>query len=171
MSDFLYVTDASVFVDVYRVGFRRGFYQLGDIRTSDLVFAECLKVAPEYKAAFEADRDASLLTVESLDPAQLTESGRLYNVEPALSPQDCSVLILSKDLPVILLTSDAALKRAAKARGLRAHGLLYCLQIAVDEGYITRAAACTCLLDWALTNEFAPVRLIERYLARWGEGQ
>lgn len=166
---YLFVTDASVFIDAFNVGLFPKFFELGEIITTDLVLHECRRDEVCRLTLVEQIK-LKQLKIESLSATdmQLVIVDRLKT--KGLSIPDCSVLHLASLKTGVLLTSDARLKIVAKERGLKAHGLIYCLERLIELSVIDPPFASNCLQRWKATNDFAPRSLISEYAKKWGGG-
>jgi predicted nucleic acid-binding protein len=121
----------------------------------------------------------------SIDGQQLARQGRLRVVElpgdlvvetAALmrryrrpSQNDLFGLALAKAERLILVTGDAALRRAAEAESVEAHGVLWLIDGLVDQGHLPAAAACSALRKIVEAGSRLPDSEVQSRLIRWCE--
>ena len=87
------------------------------------------------------------LQVRILTGEQMQEAQRLRTLERRISIHDSYALSLAKAEAAILLAGDAAMRRLAKAEGVRCHGVLWIFDQLEDKQSVSRA-----LLLHALTR-------------------
>lgn len=162
----LYVTDTSVFVDVFSLSLHEGFFQLGRIITSDFIFEECRKNQGCHQMLL-SQQVLGLLEVKPLDSDQISSLEIALSERGGLSPEDCSVYVLAKAEAGILLTGDKTLRNFALDSLVETHGLLYCISQLVDRGWFNKSEACIHLEAWMTFNARAPKKLIRAQLKKW----
>lgn len=73
------------------------------------------------------------LGVVALVPDEVAFAQAVYNSSAQLSLPDCFALSLARRHDHILLTGDASLRKQASAHGVRTHGVLWLLDLIVNE--------------------------------------
>lgn len=91
--------------------------------------------------------DAGMIT-HDLTAAEVEQAFHFKDRHPGLSPNDCFCLVTGLAYGGIVLTGDAALRKAASGRGLRAHGVLW-------------------VVDELASAEVCPVSLLVAALRLW----
>ncbi len=134
------VNDASCLIDLRKGGLLEELCRLPYRVVVPLPIREheMLDMPPRQWRALEA---AGMIT-RDLTPEEIGQAIALKARHPGLSANDCFCLVTAKAYAGILLTGDAALRRVAIERGLRAHGVLWI----VDEFYANGSCARTALI-------------------------
>ena len=86
---------------------------------------------------------------------------------PALSLQDCSVLLLAIERNAVLLTGDNRLRREATEAGVRVHGVLWLFDQLVGNGILPPAEATERLRILKTINPRLPADECEKRFKRW----
>jgi len=86
-----------------------------------------------------------------LQPTELTENEFYYGLKmaeahPKLSEYDCSALAIAKRRGLVLMTGDAALRKAALSEGVSVMGTIGLLDKLYEDGKITSEEYRECLL-------------------------
>ncbi len=86
-----------------------------------------------------------------LQPTELTENEFYYGLKmaeahPKLSEYDCSALAIAKHRGLVLMTGDAALRKAALSEGISVMGTIGLLDKLYEDGKITSEEYRECLL-------------------------
>jgi len=86
-----------------------------------------------------------------LQPTELTENEFYYGLKmaeahPKLSEYDCSALAIAKHRGLVLMTGDAALRKAALSEGVSVMGTIGLLDKLYEDGKITSEEYRECLL-------------------------
>ena len=86
-----------------------------------------------------------------LQPTELTENEFYYGLKmaeahPKLSEYDCSALAIAKHRGLVLMTGDAALRKAALSEGVSVMGTIGLLDKLYEDGKITSVEYRECLL-------------------------
>jgi predicted nucleic acid-binding protein len=160
------VNDATILIDVLEAGLLQAMLGLPiAFHVTDFVLAEILR--PEQRSVLDAAVTQGLLTVDSLEPADVEAVADLAAELPALSFQDGSCLFLAQRLRAALLTGDGALRKAAAAAGLRVHGALWILDTLILEGRIDHVRATAALQGMLAAGARLPAPECERRLQQW----
>lgn len=134
------------------------------LRVPDVVVAEeLLSVDGEQLA-----RDRLLQVVEL--PAELVvETALLMQRYRRPSQNDLFGLALAKAEHLILVTGDAALRRAAEAEGVESHGVLWLIDGLVEQVFLTLGQACSALKQILASGGRLPQAEVQARLAHWCE--
>ena len=128
MSRRVVVSDSSVLIDLERGSlFAAAFALRVEFCVPDLLYR--LELQPHGGA-----RLLSLgLQVLDLDATGVAQAVRYRRKAPTLSLPDAFALALAQQIDSVLLTGDAPLRRLAGAEGVECHGVLWLLDLMLDE--------------------------------------
>lgn len=134
----LIVTDANILIYLSRLDLVDGFAGMSfDIHTTDFIIDEYYKGRikdPNLKNLDRYIRSGKIEVHEyGLDELQV-----IYEQKKGLSPADCSVYKLSKDLQAALLTSDRALRSFSEDRGIIVYGLIWLIDEMLKAGIVDK---------------------------------
>lgn len=157
------VTDATIWIDLEGTGLLPAAFELS-LRYS----------APDLIVAQLGEPTGSVLKGMGLNEEELSESEvgellRLNTVYRAPGHADLSTIVLAQRLQAILLTGDAALRKAAEKEGLEVHGVLWLLDCMVAQRCATPAEALAGLdfMQAKPNPARLPTRQCERYRRLW----
>lgn len=113
-----------------------------------------------------------------LQPTELTENEFYYGLKmaeahPKLSEYDCSALAIAKHRGLVLMTGDAALRKAALSEGVSVMGTIGLLDKLYEDGKITSEEYRECLLLLIKVNGLEvrlPYTELQNRLNRMDEG-
>jgi len=111
------------------------------------------------------------LLAESLPPEQVTEISEMMGRYDGPSYEDISVLVLAKARNTVLITGDAALRRAAADNCVEYHGTCWLIDYLADQRLIsyTRALAAYALLHQ--NKRFPPRHECDDLVKKWNQRQ
>ncbi len=134
------------------------------LRVPDVVVAEeLLSVDGEQLV-----RERLLQAVEL--PAELVvETAILMQRYRRPSQNDLFGLALAKAERLILVTGDAALRRAAETEGVESHGVLWLIDGLVEQAFLTTVQACTALKLILSSGGRLPQPEVQARLTQWCE--
>jgi predicted nucleic acid-binding protein len=113
-------------------------------------------------------RNSGALRIRELSDADLGELLSFQKSFKALSLQDCSVLRLAQELDAPLLTGDKDLRAVAERNGMRVHGMLWVLDMMLEQGVLTTIDAARSLRLLLGEGSRFPRSECERRLKLWG---
>ena len=117
------VNDANILIDLIELQLLPYFFALEfEFYTTSLVFEELDK---DQQFTLKTYVDSGTLLVHEMTYTQLTEINTIQKTKPALSLQDCSAFYQAQIEAGILITSDNALRKFAKAHNQEVHGHLW----------------------------------------------
>ena len=135
----LCVTDANIWIDLYRGGLAENAFKLPlDLVAPDVIIEE-LQV-PEGDLLV-----SSGLRVQELSGSQVLTVLDFAERYARPSRQDLFALVLARDFNAVLLTGDASLRDAAENEGVRVHGVIWLLDLMVGHGIINTRDRATSL--------------------------
>jgi len=97
----------------------------------------------------------------------LSTIGKLKRQFPALSWPDCSCLYLSQKTNAILLTGEKKMTSIAKSKRIEAHGILWLLDILIENKIIDSSTAYEKLRHLMSINKRLPREECEKRLTLW----
>lgn len=143
------VTDACIFIDLADTGLLAGFFELEiAVHTSALVLHE---LYPTQQALLETYQSQNKLVVHNLHEQDF-EAIHAAAYSRSLSEADKSVLYLAFQLDAWVLSSDKAVRLAAKNKKIDYHGMLWVLDQLVQKALITPKEAADKLKTLVDTN-------------------
>jgi predicted nucleic acid-binding protein len=83
------------------------------------------------------------------------------------SQNDLFGLALARAEHTILVTGDAALRRAAETEGVETHGVLWLLDGLVEQGVLSPTAACDALGEIIAAGSRLPAAEVDMRLRAW----
>lgn len=134
------------------------------LRVPDIVVAEELLSVDGEQLAREG-----LLEVVDLPAELVIETAILMQRYRRPSQNDLFGLALAKAEHLILVTGDAALRRAAENEGVEAHGVLWLVDALVAQAFLTTAQACAALRLILVSGGRLPQVEVQARLAHWCE--
>ncbi|AEJ20211.1 PIN domain-containing protein [Gracilinema caldarium] len=160
------IHDASVLIDLIAVDILETALSLPyKMETTDLVETEIFRGGQkDILARMVAARKLEVIRSTKEEISGIAE---LYNLTPALSLADCSVLFHAVAKGAVVLSGDARLRRIAKERSLSVHGTLWILSELVDNGLLVRAEATEILERLMKINPRLPLSECRELLALW----
>lgn len=158
------VNDASILFDLIDAGLIHSLFQLDcTFCTTDYIINEITEA--KQRTVIQKFVDDNSLTVLSI--ADISKIYDEMKIHPALSSQDCSVLITAREKNAVLLTGDNSLRKIAAAEGLEVHGVLWVLDVLLDKGIISSNTAHDKLSDLMKINSFLPLDECNKRLNKW----
>lgn len=158
------VKDANIIIDLFNIGLVNSCCRMKmEFHTTLHVFRE-ISDDEQRKQLIEMINNQELIVDEFSD----TEYERFLQMAGTsdgknhLSEADCSVIILAQRYKCRLLTSDKKLKRQAEEQGLTVNGILWIMDLIVQEGIITKRDMIPYLERYRDTNERAPLHEINK---------
>ena len=161
----LAIQDANILIDLHNAGLLEAYFRLGiETHTTDLVLRE----VSQPVEIFVLRGELKVKTLSGEEMLALVEF--MAEQPPSLSLEDCSVLQLAIQMKAILLTGDNKLRNHAIKSKLEAHGVLWLLDLLVEETILDHATALACLDRLIKTNPRLPVDECQRRQKMWAEG-
>lgn len=158
------VEDANILIDLFNTGLIRHCQKMDvEFHTTKYVVKEIDD--PNQSALLEALMANKLLLVDNIEGEDFmlfTLMAAEYKAISNLTDEDCSVMFLAEKLNCRLLTSDQKLKRHAMERGIQTNGLLWIVDMLVDDGVVSPADMITYMQNYLDTNSRAPEVEINR---------
>jgi len=157
----LLVTDTNIWIDL----------EYGEVLS--FVFQLPYKFITTDFAANEIEYElwASLVSlgVEAfgLSPEQISDIYLLNQNHHPVSIADLSCLVLTRDLPAILLSGDKPLRKLAEIQAIEVHGVLWLLDRLVDHLIISPNQACVALIRILAHNARLPEKPCKTRLRKW----
>jgi len=102
-----------------------------------------------------------------LNPDQVVEIYVLNQEHRSVSIADLSALILARDLQVILLSGDKALRNLAEANSIKVHGVLWLLDELVNNQVIVPLQAALALEKMLAKNARLPQDECAKRMRKW----
>lgn len=137
-----FLADATLLIDLEKVGGLSLLPRLGWIHVPDLVWEE---VAEGAEAGTLEALSPVVVLATGAHEDQILEAHRRYE---GLSLADASCLVLAKAQDLVLLTGDRRLRTAAEGEGLDVHGALYVVEYLVQGSHLRQEDACRWLRVW-----------------------
>jgi len=162
----LAIQDANILIDLLNSGLMETYFRLGiETHTTDLVLAEVRQPVEIYVLRGQ-------LKVTSLSGRQIAELLVFKAGQPSgLTLEDCSVLQLAMQKQAVLLTGDNKLRHHAGQCNVEARGILWLLDLFLEEKLLNFATAADCLDRLLKSNPRLPVDECQRRRKMWAEGR
>lgn len=154
-----FLTDASLLIDLEKVGGLPLLSHLGRIHVTDLVREEVAEGAE--RGTLEVLSRFGVLETQAYED----EIREVNQQHKGLSLADASCLVLAKTQDLILLTGDRRLRMAAEGDGLEVHGALWVVKRLVVLSRITADEACRWLEVWRRMGRRLPESSLKELLA------
>jgi hypothetical protein len=162
----LAIQDANILMDLHKAGLLEAYFRLGiETHTTDLVL---LEVRPSV-APFVLTGQLRVKTTPATEMAALLAFKAQQ--PPSLSLEDCSVFHLALQLSAILLTGDNKLRVHAEKARVEAHGILWLLDLMVEDAILDMSTATSCLDQLLKANARLPADECQRRLKLWAAGR
>lgn len=134
----LAITDACIFIDLHDIQLTAAFFSLDyEMHTSVDVMNELYEHQQEVLAAYRS--------VHKLIVHNITEKDRLEIMSKpypkSLSHSDKTVLFLAEKLDAIVISSDKVVRNTAKNQSVHYHGMLWILDMLIENGSISKETA------------------------------
>ncbi len=157
------ISDSSCLIDLQKASLLEAFVRLPyDVCVPDVIFeSELISFSTQEKNALQKLG----LRILELPGDGILSVQNLRREKSALSVNDCfACIIAQRNAGSILLTGDGALRATSEARGIRVHGILWC----IDEIHIAQTATIRQLYDALVMFESdSTVRLPKSDLTRF----
>ncbi len=132
---FACIADANIFIDFSEAGILQMIMRAGfSLTTTDLIVAE-------METPSLSDLQYIGISIVSLDGKSMLRLSELRIDFQKPSIADLSALVAAEHLNTILLTGDAALRRAAAGIGVEVHGTIWLMNNLVQKQALPRAEA------------------------------
>ena len=160
------IQDANILIDLQKAGLLEAYFRLGiETHTTDLVL---LEVRPSV-AAFVLTGQLRVKTITGTEMAVLLAFKAQQ--PPSLSLEDCSVFHLALQLAAILLTGDNKLRLHAEKAKVEAHGILWLLDLLVEDAILDLTTAISRLEQLRKMNPRLPIDECQRRLKLGAAGR
>ena len=134
----LAVTDACIFIDLYELQLTSKFFQLElEIHTSIDVFNELFEDQQELLRAYQNTNKLYLHNLTEEDRLEMSKTDFLKG----LSLSDKTVLFIAEKIGAMVISSDKAVRKQAKKQSVEYHGMLWVLDILVEQRLIENQMA------------------------------
>ena len=162
----LAIQDANILIDLQKAGLLEAYFRLGiETHTTDLVL---LEVRPSVTAFVLTGQ----LRVKTFTGTELAALLAFKAQQPSsLSLEDCSAFHLALQMPAILLTGDNKLRLHAEKAKVETHGVLWLLDLLVEDAILDLTTAISCLEQLMKTNHRLPADECQRRLKLWAAGR
>lgn len=155
----VFVVDSSVWINLHEAGLLTTFVQTGWLLYStDLVIAE-LRTIP---LSFLASHGVQIVSLTGTEVMQTESLGITY---PRADAVDLSALYLARERGYILLSDDAALRRAER---VTVHGTLWLLEQFVQSNILATDDACNAVADMLAGGARFPSDEVGKLRRKWG---
>jgi predicted nucleic acid-binding protein len=158
----LCVLDTSVASDIHAA---RLWAIVARLKTT-FVIPQVVAVTEFRTEDWEAARNVGIL-VEPLSPDEESRAVELVAAYPQPSRNDLAALALAEGRRAVLLTGDASLRKAAEAESVSIHGVLWLLDLVVEERLLQPAAAADALDAIVGDGSRLPSGECQLRLAKW----
>lgn len=165
------VNDANILIDLIKLELVGYFFRLDwEFHCTDLIIEN--ELYNTQKAILIPYIDSGKLQIQAVSGDDLLKIISMQSETPQLSDKDCSALLFAKKLNASLITSDNALRKAAKKRHIEVHGHLWVFDALIAQGLITPGFAIYKLNELGAVNPKLqlPRRDCEERIERWGRG-
>jgi len=161
MLTLLLVTDNNIWSDLENGRVLQAIFDLPfRFVTSDFIGVEM----PTALSALLRSLDVEFLV---LNPDQVADIYTLNQEHRSVSIADLSALILARDLQVILLSGDKALRNLAEANSIKVHGVLWLLDELVNNQVIVPLQAALALEKMLAKNARLPQDECAKRMRKW----
>lgn len=107
------------------------------------------------------------ISVKSFSPEEIIAIVEMQETNSALSLEDCSCLYYAKENSAVILTGDAALRKAAHRESVKVIGTIGILDTLIKDGILTEAQAAEALTKIMASNKRLPLGECESRLNKW----
>ncbi len=161
----IYVKDANLILDLFNGRILDAWFALGyETITTSLVLVEIRD--EEQKIQLNTYVSKGLLKIEDAKGGDWDEIHEL-SIKWSVSIPDASVAVLALKSSACLLTGDGRLRKKSKELGIDVRGILWVLDLLIEQQKITSAAACVALHNITGAGAFLPKEEVEKCLKRW----
>lgn len=162
----LAIQDANILIDLLNSGLMETYFRLGiETHTTDLVLAEVRQPVEIYVLRGQ-------LKVKSLSGQEIVDLLVFKAAQPSgLTVEDCSVLQLAMQMQAVLLTGDNKLRNHADKCNVEARGILWLMDLFLEEKLLNFATAAECLDRLLKSNPRLPADECQRRRKMWAEGR
>jgi predicted nucleic acid-binding protein len=153
----------SDFIAVERVGLLSQLFPDG-IRVDANVI---LELQDEFGASVrdQVTRDGcELLLDRAYGPEDYTEMAEIKRTRPAMRHPDIATVVLARKWGGVCLSSDAAVRKTCRERGILISGQLGCLQVCVQRRFLTKGDADHLLLTFVRNGLYLPQTAVDEFL-------
>lgn len=160
-----WITDTNVWIDLHRAKLIDHVFKLAASWISpDVVVRELLE--PDGEGLFKTIGEGRLKVVE-LDGSVISDAVNMGANYQKPSRVDLLALACAKDLQGILLSGDAALRKAASKEGVECHGTIWIVDQLVNSGTISRGRGIKSLDAMVAAGSHLPAGPIESRREKW----
>ena len=153
------VNDTNILIDMYSAGLLEYIHLSGVMfHTVDFVIEE-LRLSPYERPLIEKLIQDGTLHVAQTSSEEMSDILSIHSTN--LSFVDCAVLAYAKKRNLRLLTGDKKLRNHAVDEGILVSGILWVVDLFVEEGIVTPADMIEKLHNLLNTNKRLPRKLIE----------
>lgn len=143
------LTDACIFIDIHDLKLTPVFFSMPmEIHSTVDVYNELYDDHKHFLEAFTAVGKLTLHILTDADRKQVQNG----DFPQGLSEADKSVIYIAGNIGAMLLSSDRAVRRYAKSKGVDCHGMLWILERLVDSGTLPPTQAIMKLKELMATN-------------------
>jgi len=162
------IKDACILFDLVDLNLLKNFFQLEVIAlTTPQVIGEITN-EDQWKEVSKFIEGGQLQIDSDGEFGAIQE---LYDEFSGLSLPDCSVLELAIRKDAIVYSSDGSLRKISIKRNLIVRGVLWIVEEVYTKGLITKEIAFETLLKYQSINQRAPLKEIEKLMAKLNENQ
>ena len=167
----LAITDACIFIDLYDLQLTAQFFNLDlEIHTSVDVLKELYENQQQMLQAFQSVGKLTAHIIKEEEKKDILSTA----YPKSLSESDKTVLYLAVKLSAMVLSSDKAVRTAAKNNSIDYHGMIWIFDQLVSKDLITKSEAGTKLRRLIMSNLVFQnnkelVAEMEKRLALWAK--
>lgn len=133
------VTDTNIWIDLHRGGLIENAFDLPlELIAPDVIIAELQIPSGNSLVSFG-------LHIQELSGSQVLKVLNLAECYARPSREDLFALVLAKEIDAMLLTGDGSLRDAAVEEGVKVHGVIWLLDLMVENGIIDKRKRATSL--------------------------
>lgn len=160
------VQDANILIDLELAGLFDLWLQMGvETHTTDLIRAQLRRGGHTVAQAYIASGQVCCHELAIEDLAEVAALMNEVPVGPDLG--DCSVLWLSEKIDCMMLTGDAALRKAGSKRSIEVHGTLWILDRLVERKLLTGVIAASKIENLLSLGRRLPEKECRTRIQRW----
>lgn len=160
------VNDANILIDFCKIGLIEELVQLNlEMYTTDFVANEIKNINQQRQ--IETILSSGKLHIGSFTTIELMTIIERNQLHPKLSIEDCSVWFYAEKQNAMVLTGDNRLRKIIEKHGLKVNGILWILDLLIEQNIISTSIAFDKLNLLMEQNPRLPTKLCEEKLELW----
>ncbi len=159
------IQDANILIDLVKT--RLFDYCLAleyQFTTTDIILAE---LYDEQVALIQPHVNAGRFVIINIGEEELVEIQLMSMQDTQLSEQDWSALYYAIQQDAILVTGDSRMRKMAKEKSVKYHGLFWLLDQLVETSVLSATEACDFVQKLIVVNNRLPVDEIDKRVRDW----